>query len=371
MGRKNNQIHKLSNILIMATKVKATELAEEKNSTAITLPAIGSVKIATISYGEKLKKEFEAETKAIKEFQITDRASLQLFVQKVSDANKVTNMLEQKRKQLKEPYLQSGKMIDTAAKEISEELEKAIVEAKTRMITEEKRIAKEEKEEADRLAKEAEKKIDTSKAKLEAGHNSLKFIADYKLKAVQALGEAFTMDALKAAHMEFIHLDKFPSIESFGEYAKEGKAMFDELVKFKNDQKIAVEQIEKAVAAGDKRKALQLQQACQMRVIDVEEATNQQVEEKVQETTEEFVVEAQTTNAIVAAQQSPSKSTVTLVKTWDWELIDIDHVRKEWLCPDPEPIKQFIKDNKDTAGVLTDGCEIDGIRFYIKESARL
>lgn len=88
---------------------------------------------ALIKFGNT-KEQITALAKDVAEVEIVDASSLQIATNISVKLNGILKKVESKRKELKEPYLDAGKVIDNIAKELSEDGKKAIESAKAKIL---------------------------------------------------------------------------------------------------------------------------------------------------------------------------------------------------------------------------------------------
>lgn len=259
---------------------------------------------------------------------IKDDVTLALANQTLSEANTQLNLVEEKRKALKKPYFDAGKIIDEAAKQISGPLEEAIDAGRKKL--------KEWNDAQEILRKKKEEELNKNKVRLEAIENQLQIKAD---ACATPLACEQLMDSIKA---------KFPDPETFGQYKQEAAAAKERYIKLLTIKKDALVGVI-AGGAGSAAAALAAQQANE---IMKQEAQNsiQQAEQKREAVASGFAI-------------GMPKSKVR--KTWKAEVIDESQIPREWLCPDMEKIKAYMDANKSQ---LKSPTIVNGVKFFQEET---
>lgn len=82
---------------------------------------------------EILKSQIDEIGKNCQQIKVTDEVTLAIGQQNLSKANNMLTLVEDKRKTIKQPYLDAGKLVDNTAKSLTEELNKGIGHIKTQV----------------------------------------------------------------------------------------------------------------------------------------------------------------------------------------------------------------------------------------------
>lgn len=238
---------------------------------------------------------------------ITDEITLAIGQQNLSKANQLVKSIEDKRKLIKQPYLDAGKKIDEFCKTLSESLVKSLEHIKSEVKGWED--ARREKE------RKRQETLDYINGELS---NRLKELCD----------SAGTKEKCEEV-ITYINT-KFPKDEKFGEFIGQAHALRDMYLQlitlkrdgFANGLELPSDSIEKGIE-------------------DIK---------KYNETTAEVV-----------AQTAAASKTRGIRETWKFELAAIHHVPLEWLCLDEAKVKAYLAENKDT---LRDGGVVNGVKFF-------
>ena len=135
---------------------------------------------------------------------ITDETTLAIGQQNLAKANQLSKAIEDKRKAIKQPYLDAGKKVDEVAKTLSESIEKGIKHIKDQVADWEKK----------RREEEAKKK------------QILDYInGELSSRLQQLYNEADTLD--KAAEALKYITERFPKDDKFGDYVSVAHALRD------------------------------------------------------------------------------------------------------------------------------------------------
>ena len=241
---------------------------------------------------------------------ITDETTLAIGQQNLAKANQLSKAIEDKRKAIKQPYLDAGKKVDEVAKTLSESIEKGIKHIKDQVADWEKK----------RREEEAKKKqiLDYINGELSSRLQQLYNEADTLEKSAEAL--------------KYI-TERFPKDDKFGDYISVAHALRD-------NYKTMLEAKIQAFQTGDIRAVT----TAEMLVEDAKEYAAQ-VQEQVQ-------IEAASTK------------TRGIRDVWDFELEDLSKVPMEWLRLDEVKVKAYLAANKEG---MKEGV-VNGVKFFKKIS---
>tara|TARA_R110000868_G_scaffold175859_1_gene413094 strand:- start:367 stop:1377 length:1011 start_codon:yes stop_codon:yes gene_type:complete len=315
-----------------------------------SLDIINSLKIQVDSIGEQCLQ-----------ITIMDDSTLMVGQQNLSKANSIAKSIEDKRKEVKEPYLAAGKLIDSTCAKLTEKIEEGITHIKNEV----------KKFEANRLA-EAKKIQDeiNAKAKIEADKIAAeevrkKSITDYMATISPWLNDCYSkLKTVKDCDGLLNTINtKFPGEDKFQEYypdALDIKNNFINLIENKKVQLAASANISDAEQAllKEKEELAIAKQKLAARELEIKKAEELAASERLRKENEELA-EIERKKAEAAAELTKTKGVRYL---WKFELVDIYKVPAEWLTIDETKIKEYIKANKTMEEAVK-----DGIRFY-KES---
>lgn len=297
------------------------------------------------------------------QIQIVDDTTLAIGQQNLSKANNMLTAIEAKRKTIKEPYLEAGRLVDSTAKSLTEELEKGIKHIKSQVGEWEKKRLAAEKAKQDEIDRQL-----AEKQALEAAEHARKSkIRDYiDNKAIVALKHAYSKcTSVTECDNQVRFIEKnYKGEDFFQEFTKEAFDLRDtylDLIKVKREQlESAATMSEGELELAKKREELSLAQAnleAEKRALEAEKERIE-VEKKAKEAIEAAEVEKQR-----LADEAALNKTKGIRFTWAHEAVSIKDVPHEWLMLNDAVVKDWIKENKD---VLKDGEIRMGIKFFKK-----
>ena len=297
------------------------------------------------------------------QIQIVDDISLSIGQQNLSKANNMLTAIEAKRKTIKEPYLEAGRLVDSTAKSLTEELEKGIKHIKSQVGEWEKKRLAEEKAKQDEIDRQL-----AEKQALEAAEAARKSkIRDYiDNKATVALKHAYSKCTSVAEcdnQVRFIEKN-YKGEDFFQEFTKEAFDLRDtylDLIKTKREQlESAATMSEGELELAKKQEELSLAQAnleAEKRALEAEK-DRIEAEKKAKEAIEAAEVEKQR-----LADEAALNKTKGIRFTWGLEVFRMSDVPTAWLTLNESAVKEWLKENKDK---LKDGQVFDGVKFIKK-----
>lgn len=300
------------------------------------------------------KSEVDGLAKSILLIKVVDDSSAGIAQQNLTKASGLLKQIEEKRKEIKEPFLQAGKQVDSTTKEIVQELEVAVVALKGEIKKYVEEIEARQREEKEKQEREAAELLRKQEEENKLRNQILDYIVvkvpEWATKKISELKSADDCDKLIAM------FDKLKSEDEMGDFVSqyvEMKESYLSMIKAKKANFIAANNIsEEELAILKKKEELanrKLQLAAEEREIaEAEEKAKQEAERKRLE------------ELAKAAEQKEEKVAKTR-KVWKFEVKDIDKVNPEWMKVDEDKVKEYIKANSDT---LKHDSVYFGIRFF-------
>lgn len=286
------------------------------------------VRATVIAKFESAKKEaIELRERATKII-ISDDTTLGMANQLLSKVNQLKKAVDEKRSELKKPYLEVGKIIDATAKEILTPLEEGVEIAKAEM--------KKYNDKMQEQLKAVQAAADKEKMYLEKADASL------KAKTLAANGSVEINDLLQSIQTNFAPMSAFVYMASEAAALKQG------YIKLLNDKLKTVQDVEEGAISHSE--AIQKIKETEVKAEAAQQAAIEQIADKKAE-----VLSATALNA----------GKINTRKSWKFEVVDKTQVPMDWLMVDEKKVAATIQANKDK---LTDGLVKYGIRFYIEES---
>ena len=295
------------------------------------------------------------------QIQIVDETSLSVGQQNLSKANNMLSAIEAKRKLIKEPYLEAGRLVDSTAKSLTEELEKGIKHIKSQVGEWEKKRLAEEKAKQDEIDRQL-----AEKQALEAAEAARKSkIRDYiDNKATAALKHAYSKCTSVAEcdnQIRFIEKN-YKGEDFFQEFTKEAFDLRDtylDLIKAKREQlESAATMSEGELELAKKQEELSLAQAnleAEKRALEAERE-RMEADKKAKEAIEAAELEKQR-----LADEAALNKVKGIRYTWGFVMEDLNKVPSGWLVLDDASVKEWLKENKDA---LKDGETRYGVKFF-------
>lgn len=252
---------------------------------------------------------------------ISNETEYAVAFQIISDANKTISAIEKKRKELKEPYLDAGKKIDAAAKDIAEALDKAVTLGKSKLLV---------------WNQEQEKKKRIELQRIETVKNA---IINYKNDTMAAIDRCTTEADL--LNINNTRIKTFPADSEWQEFLPDAQAMRKAIFEYAKAKKIA---IDNPVMATEAHVA--------MSVIEEEQ------------------IAAEETIAVDQVAEISLQKASGIRNNWKFEVVDFSKVPDEYKVLDETKVRAWQKQMREAAG-LADGAVHFGIKHFVEQSQTL
>lgn len=252
---------------------------------------------------------------------ITNETEHAVAVMVFSDANKTLTAIEKKRKELKEPYLEAGRKIDAAAKDIASVLEDAVSKGKKKLLE---------------WTQEQQRKKQIELQRIQGIKDR---IIKYKNETMAAIDRCIDTDQLVQVNQTKIAV--FPADAEWQEFAADAKEMRKAIHEYAKAKKIALEQ------------PFEREEA---------HAVMSQIEE------EQVIKEEEIASEQIATASLATPSGVR--NNWKFEVVDFSKVPDEFKVLDEVKVRAWQKQMREAAG-LVDGAVHFGIKHYIEQSVTL
>lgn len=336
-------------------------MAKTKNTEAVMVVSHELQK--NIDILQAFKSQVDLLGKNCQQIQVVDEITLGIGQQNLSKANNLLISIEEKRVAIKAPYLDSGKLIDSTAKTLSEELSKGIKHIKDQVSEwEKKRLAEVAAKQAE-IDKALAEKQATDKAEEDRKAAIRAYIKDKAIPTLQKMyadctSVSFCDDKLAAIK------NNYKLREFFSDYADEAYQLRDnyiELIKAKKEQLLAAATMSDA----------EIELALEKEAIAIEKANMllRESELKAKEETARLDKEAKEATELAEAEKQHLAQEAELNKTrgiryiWRFEISNVDEIPLDWLTLDEDKVEIWKKANKDK---IKDGEIYNGIRFFKK-----
>lgn len=295
------------------------------------------------------------------QIKVIDDSSLSVAQQNLRKANDISKSIEDKRKAIKEPYLQAGKLIDKTCADLTDAIEKGIAHIKLEV----KGWETKRQEEAKKAQAEIEAKLKAQQAAAEAEANRKAEIQKYITeKAIPQLKRFVELsDTVINCEQNIAVIEKnYKPREFFAEFADEAYALRDNYLDIIRAKK---QQLESADTLTEEQKQLAKDKedlAKQMAELEEKRAAIKAKEElAAQAETKRLAEEAAEQERKKLAAEAELNKTRGVKYLWKFELVDKTKLIPDWVAVDEAKVKEYLKENKD---FINDGEMINGVRFY-------
>lgn len=255
---------------------------------------------------------------------ITDAITLSMANQVLSEAKELMKAVDKKRSEIKKPFLEMGKLIDSVAGEVIGPIEEALEKGKIKL----GEWNKKQQEEVERLRKNQYQLLQDIKTNL-----------DSKIAKLETVEQCERLTASVNA--------KWPADSEFGQYlieANELKANY--LTSIANKAELI------------KSKGTKNEQAA---IAKVEES-----KKAVEETATAIEEQKEVVDATPLANTSKTR------KVWKFEIVDESKMPRNFLSPDNVKIREYMNSKKEYMEENFKGeCIVGGVRFYIDHTPQI
>lgn len=292
-------------------------------TTVVKQEAKQGLKENTLKRFESLKTESLALANQCKSIKIADENTLSMAQQVLSKSNQLYKSIEEKRSEIKKPYLDAGKTIDSIAKEIMAPLEEGLKFGKQEL--------QKWNDEQVRLQKEKEEE----NAKIVGRINKIR-------EQLQAkVSECNTPEKCKNL-IDSIN-KVFPAVETFKQYAQDAKMVKDNFITLLQIRRQTYE------AALSGNVDLVAQNIQEIKAVEAENIENAAIVEEKKE--------------LITENNTVVKSAVR--KAWKYEVVDLNSIPFSFFTLDDKKVKEYMAANKTSTGTIT---PLQGIKFVLTEA---
>lgn len=268
-----------------------------------------------------LKKSAEDMASQCSLLTITDDNTRAIATQQLSLANEKIKQIDKVRTDLKAPYFQAGKEIDSLAKALSLPLEKVLADGKAKIVA--YNIAEQKKQQAEIS------RIQYIKT----------FISDYSTKALGLMDKATTIEELTTVYNDYVKT--FPIDERFAEFLPDATAMRENIRLYASSRKIAINT-----------------------PAEVDASESEAIKELIAENVSDIGINEVAEAVIGVTEQKGMR------QNWKAELVDVHAANPDYLMLDDKKIKEYIK-RTDMDKNFKDGEVVAGIKFYIEHKVTI
>lgn len=325
-----------------------------------------------LTHFNKVKEEISDLTNNASNIEVNDDSSMAISTNIIKELKDVLTKVETIRKIIKEPSILEGKMIDAAAKELTEEANVVLKQAKEKLL----RYQLQRETERLKAIKEAEAKEKEAQDKINARKLHLAGIGDtlrrYELEAIAEINKAITKTDLAPIYKKYVI--GFPPASEWEDLAPQAE---DTVLRIKvaGTERINwIRQIEAAAEEEDSALIAELNEIENERLGIQKEKVKEEftaIDEEIAVKATEEAIEVQSSAVVDIASLTLNKTT-GLRRTWTYEVLNERNIPREWLMLDEKKVKNYLDVQKEELEAqlkeTPDGIDFNGIRFYKKIS---
>lgn len=313
-------------------------------------------------------QSFKDQTELVKsncqQIVITDETTLAIGQQNLSKANDLLKYIEDKRIEIKAPYLVASKEIDRIGAELKQPVQDGIDHIKTQIKGWDAKL--EERKKAEQKALE-EKALAKAKLLEEQQRKSQEILASINGKYTTwfktKLTECVNVETCEKT-LAYIH-SNYPKKETFlqhGDLAYELRDNYIAMIENKKQILISADVLSDEEIDIAKRKQALSEQKEKLASEERELAIKEQ-EAKLKREKEEADKKAEEERKLLLEKQGAEK-TSGVRKIWKFELVDKSKLPLEWIALDESAVKLHLKSDDIKEGVM------NGVKFYQEASVR-
>lgn len=324
-------------------------------------PAVVSSDVAkSLQLLDSLKADIDTQAQSCLQIKVVDESTLAVCQQNLSKINQLVKAVDAKRKELKDPYFQAGKLIDSTANKLIEEAEAAVTHLKNEVKEWELKKQKEAAEAQAELAKQAAEAAQKAADEEVRIRNIRGAIDKAKFALQQYYDGCKTIEFCDKAISDIN--TAYKSREFFQEFADEAYSLRDNYLELIKAKKAQLESAN-TMSAEEKALAEQKEQLAKERLELEAKAANIRAIEEGMERARQEKAEAERLAAEKAKMEAEAEMNGTrgIRKIWKVELVDKSKLIPDWILLDESAAKEYRKANESE---IKDGDIINGVRFY-------
>ena len=308
---------------------------------------------------DSLKADIDTQAQSCLQIKVVDESTLAVCQQNLSKINQL-KAVDAKRKELKDPYFQAGKLIDSTANKLIEEAEAAVTHLKNEVKEWELKKQKEAAEAQAELAKQAAEAAQKAADEEVRIRNIRGAIDKAKFALQQYYDGCKTIEFCDKAISDIN--TAYKSREFFQEFADEAYSLRDNYLELIKAKKAQLESAN-TMSAEEKALAEQKEQLAKERLELEAKAANIRAIEEGMERARQEKAEAERLAAEKAKMEAEAEMNGTrgIRKIWKVELVDKSKLIPDWILLDESAAKEYRKANESE---IKDGDIINGVRFY-------
>jgi len=309
---------------------------------------------------DSLKADIDTQAQSCLQIKVVDESTLAVCQQNLSKINQLVKAVDAKRKELKDPYFQAGKLIDSTANKLIEEAEAAVTHLKNEVKEWELKKQKEAAEAQAELAKQAAEAAQKAADEEVRIRNIRGAIDKAKFALQQYYDGCKTIEFCDKAISDIN--TAYKSREFFQEFADEAYSLRDNYLELIKAKKAQLESAN-TMSAEEKALAEQKEQLAKERLELEAKAANIRAIEEGMERARQEKAEAERLAAEKAKMEAEAEMNGTrgIRKIWKVELVDKSKLIPDWILLDESAAKEYRKANESE---IKDGDIINGVRFY-------
>lgn len=304
-----------------------------------------------------LKEEIDTMSSQALNIKVSDSTTLSVAENNLSQINDIVKLVESKRKEVKDPYLQACKTIDETCKTLVESAQKSIAYLKEEIKTYEIKRQEEQRKKEAELEKKKQEELEKLEKERAEKESQYKYIHETLSPWLQKQYSAIDSPEKGTKLLSTIE-EKWPDDTKVGFYKEDAanlKASYVQLISSKITQLSDAGNISEAQANIIKQREELIKQKEELAA---KEKAIKALEEAEEAERKKKELEAQLAKEKKKLEEEKSAKTR---KTWKFELVDKSKLIPDWIAIDEDVVKSYLRDNKES---IKDGEVINGIKFY-------
>ena len=322
--------------------------ATKPKDAEVIVPIEGATNSVSFEQTKEVLTEIAAQVIQIK---VSDSTTLSIANQKMTFVNGHLKEIEAKRKELKQPFLDGGKLVDDTAKELSSVLDPALKHLKSEVGNWQIEVLRQERELQQKALEEARKKEDEAKAVAEQSR-VVNYISQVKDWLEKGLASCATIEHGQSMLASMAGLQ--PK-EMMGDYQAEYGSLVEMYQKLFRTK---LGELEGKIAKGTTQNHIDVLGG---QLNDHIDSLKEQIEVKKQEVS---AVESEILSEVASLQEDKASNVAFL---WKFDVVSPENVPQMFMSIDEKKIREWMGNNKEN---LKDGETIYGVKFYKEVSVR-
>jgi len=310
------------------------------------------------------QKEVEELSSTCKQIVVKDEDSLRIAQQNLTKVNTLLKFVDERRKEIKEPFKKSCETIDEVAKGMTNPLSDAVTHLKAGIKSYDEMKVAEMQAAQKKLEEEAEARRKEEADRLAENEKITSYINVTLREWMQERYSENDVEKLKQNLNAIIN--NFPTDDRFKGFSQMAYELRDNYIQMIQTK---IETLSKADVLSDQEKKILEDKrilAEQKEALAAREREIIAEEERIKSEKERKVIEEKAEqDRLLLEAKSAQEQTSGIRKNWKFELVDKSKLIPDWITIDESAVKEYLKANKEA---LKDGEVINGVKFYKETS---